>query len=201
MSVFVHNNNRSCSLSLAHSLVPSTDRPAGLKASERPKGGKRQVNKTPHYIRYIFRPLLPPSRLPARSIPLLFFFHPPSFSHPFVPLLLLQSFAWAAIAVQLSARGGRKILLKVDDGDDDGSGLASFNALVIIGPLTAKCLASAPSFVTLQRSSLFFSPSLPPYHPFPLVVPLGNFPRSSSYPLAEPFRVSVLVNWENNLLF
>lgn len=163
-------------LFVSRSLARSIDRSTGrLKASERPKGRKRQVNKTPHYIRYIFRPLLPPSRLPARSIPL-FFFHPPSFSHPFVPYLLLQSFAWAAIAVQLSARGGRKILLKVDDGDDDGSGLASFNALVIIGPLTAKCLASAPSFVTLQRSSLFFSPSPPPYHPFPSSSPSVTFP-------------------------
>lgn len=113
---------------------------------------------------------------------------------PFPPIPAL----WAAIAVQLSARGGRKILLKVDDGDDDGSGLASFNALVIIGPLTAKCLASAPSFVTLQRSPS----SLPPYHPFPLSSPSVTFSvHPVPLPPAEPFRASVLVNWENNLLF
>lgn len=77
--------------------------------------------------------------------------------------------------------------------DDDGSGLASFNALVIIGPLTAKCLARGARLFSLSFSA-FFPLSSPLRQLFPVFVPPPVPARVFS-------RVSVLVNWENNLLF
>ena len=61
-------------------------------------------------------------------------------------------------------RGRRRILLKVDDDDDDdddddGSGLASFNALVIIGPLTTKYRGNTPPFNGFLSPRKFFPSS------------------------------------------